>query len=202
MKESLDFNVVIEKFVNRGPRKWAINVVIDGPSVLPGSGYIPSLFHLEWLFEVTLIFHCLFPISLPFPDCPCWGTNSFLSVSHLLFPFFFLMHPPFPCPQVFFHGFYFFFSSPLAPKPLLPLFCSLSFQPPLNVSVIAFYFFISFQGRERLGFNFLLFFPPSLSCLCFWLFEHTFFIRIRFVSGLFGKSPEGLYLRIFIFNAL
>ena len=146
--------------------------------------------------------HCIFSRSLPFPDCPSWGTNSFLSMSQLLFPFFFLVHPPFSCPQVFFYGFDFFFSLPLAPKPLLPLFCSLSFQSPLNILVIAFYFFISFQGRERLDFNFLLFFFFVVKFIFFWLFEHTLLIRIRFVSELFCKSPEDLYHKVFIFNAL
>lgn len=51
------------------------------------------LIPLGCLSAVTSHLHCILSISLPFPDCPSWETNSFLSVSQLPLPLPFLSHP-------------------------------------------------------------------------------------------------------------
>lgn len=92
-------------YVNRGPKRLlTIVVIIHGPSFLTSSFDPPSLFHLGWLSDMTLLLHCIFHIPLPFSDCPSWRSNFFLYhtfyfPSSFLFTSFLLSSRFFFCPH-------------------------------------------------------------------------------------------------------
>lgn len=81
-------------------------------TLLPSSFYSPFLFLLGGLSEVTLLLHCIFYMSVSFPDGPSWKTNSFLCLSQLLFSVF-LIHLLSLISKFFFSCGFNFASSPL-----------------------------------------------------------------------------------------
>lgn len=166
-------------------------------TLLPSSFYSPFLFHLGGLSEVTLLLHCIFYMSVSFPDGPSWKTNCLFVTA----PIFCLSYSsPFSYLQVFLFLWIQLCLLAFTSKLLLPLF--VLFQSPFTILVIAFPppFFSRYS---ELNFNFVIFLLHSKfifgyflldSKVIFGLFTHQSHICITVILwNPWGRVPQGLH---------